>query len=666
MRDPSIPLFLTAALALNPISAADELPGARSQRISLPRPQAFLASRADAARWPAATLLSLAPVDNAALARIAAARAEPGLPREIGIVRPLPGGIIDPATHGTWSIDPDGSAVWRLQLSSPGARAMRIHFGAFDLPDNSQLLVTSPTPGARVHDYKGAGPLNKGEFWSHTIYADTVLIEYRAKLGVTLAPILDITGVVHDFAGIQDNPQNERGFGGDVLPCQVDVSCTSVSDAARDAVGQMTYVEGVTHFVCSGSLLNDADETSETPWFLTAHHCIGSSQVASTLEVTWFFQTPGCDGVPPNPAFLPSSLGSDLIATSSATDFTFLELSEQPPDGVGYAGWSASAASGALFGVHHPAGSWKRYTRFSIVSSPSTCSSLPTTNFLYLNQLEGIIEGGSSGSPAFNASNQVVGQLYGTCGTTTNCAAPPKAVYGRFAVSYANHNLGQYLFTQVVSDDIYENNDSFGAAATINEGDYTLQLRDADDYYEITLAQPSRLSIDAQYTRSEMDLDLYLYESDTTLVDSSILVSGTESIVRALPAGTYVIRANRYSGNGGAYDLQINIDPGLESDLDNDGEVAVGDIALTLLGWGLACDTGPSEACPDLNADGFIDMTDLNTVLRDYGLMRAEFKASKWKKAMKTLYNAEIRPLFTSRTSREKKLDLKNLGNASP
>jgi len=73
------------------------------------------------------------------------------------------------------------------------------------------------------------------------------------------------------------------------------------------------------------------------------------------------------------------------------------------------------------------------------VATSGTCRTLARGNFIYSRDTLGATEGGSSGSPVLNGSGQIVGQLYGACGTNLNnvCDAANNAtVDGAFAVSY--------------------------------------------------------------------------------------------------------------------------------------------------------------------------------------------------------------------------------------
>jgi hypothetical protein len=60
------------------------------------------------------------------------------------------------------------------------------------------------------------------------------------------------------------------------------------------------------------------------------------------------------------------------------------------------------------------------YNEQSVSTSAPTCSGWPRGERIYSRDTLGGTDGGSSGSPVVNASNQVVGQLSGGCGTNVN------------------------------------------------------------------------------------------------------------------------------------------------------------------------------------------------------------------------------------------------------
>src|SRR5262249_62256131 len=115
------------------------------------------------------------------------------------------------------------------------------------------------------------------------------------------------------------------------------------ADAARNAVALMQWIAGPFIYTCTGGLLNDTVASSQIPYFLTANHCISTSTNASNLETYFQFTLPcGSTSCPPQtqPGGI-QRLGSTIVTTGSAGDFTLLQLSQTPPAGSVFLGWTS-------------------------------------------------------------------------------------------------------------------------------------------------------------------------------------------------------------------------------------------------------------------------------------------------------------------------------------
>jgi hypothetical protein len=107
-----------------------------------------------------------------------------------------------------------------------------------------------------------------------------------------------------------------------------------------------------------------------------------------------------------------------------------------------------------------------------------------------------------------------------------------------------------------VTDDAYENNDTFGTAA--NLGTLTavktasnLVMNDAADWYKFTMNATGASSdyVKLAFTHAQGDLDLELYNSAGRLLARSQGVTNTETLsLQSRAAGTYYVRAYGYRG----------------------------------------------------------------------------------------------------------------------
>ncbi len=348
----------------------------------------------------------------------------------------------------------DGRLVWTAAFASEGADALRLHVRTALLPPESRVYVYSAAGDVRGPYTFDSETAPEG-FWTNTIYAPEMFLEVQlqgsnagelanTRLLVDAVAHLEYPAAATADAGPEGalNPKSQT--------CFVDAACVSASefpnlDDASHAVGQLTFQDGSGFFVCTGGLLN-SDPQTFTPYLLTANHCFSTQASATSLEVVWNYKTATCGGIPPNPATLPQSLGSTLLATGTVSDFTLVRLSQNPPDGAFFLGWTTQdiATGGAgtiLRRLSNSSGGPMVYTRerVSATPDPAACSDSPQGDFIYEKDEVGGTGGGSSGSLAYTSDLRVVGQELGGCGLNVNddCdVIQNSTVDGAFRVSF--------------------------------------------------------------------------------------------------------------------------------------------------------------------------------------------------------------------------------------
>jgi hypothetical protein len=524
--------------------------------------------------WQAVPSVGFGRLNTAKLAAEDAIRDfAPGVPMRVGVNSRVPGGVISAMNHGNWEELPDGRSRWRLRLEVPHGEALRVHFSRFDLPEGGRLVVVGE-PWGPSGSYTGRGLHQLGDFWSTATAGPDMYLEYTGPARQAAAPLIETDEVsqLYRNSGLLEpaaqDQMSEADGSGPSLPCHVDVNCRGADLNARDSVARIVYtVPNVGTFLCSGALLSDADDNTYAGYFLTANHCIDDQPTAHTVIAHWFYQTSSCGGAVPSLSTLPRSEGADLLATghrNTSSDFTLLRFYDDPHDGQGFAAWTndvVSLGGIAVRGIHHPGGSWKRYARgVTTGESPICCTPLCTSRFIYNDWSagDGVTEGGSSGSPLFNAAWEVLGQLYGVCFfSEPDCDNPESYnnVYGRFTSAYPN--ISSYL-NAVTPDDEYEDNDVLADAAALDSGTFLLRLVDFDDYFAVEVTEDTDLAAVATFDHDIVNVDLHLYDGAGLLLDSSTGTSDSEEVSQVVPAGTYVIRAIRDGGRGGDYTLAID------------------------------------------------------------------------------------------------------------
>jgi PKD repeat protein len=178
-------------------------------------------------------------------------------------------------------------------------------------------------------------------------------------------------------------------------------------------------------YYCSGGLVADTVSSSQIPYFLTANHCVSTDSTANTIEFYWQYWTSSCHGACYDPVgAVPRTVGADVLSTNESGDYTLMELLQTPPSGSYFMGWTSSPVAftnGAeLFRISHPQGAPQAYSKHQVDTSAPTCSGWPRGSWIYSRDQIGATEGGSSGSPVYNLSGQIVGQLTGSCGYNIN------------------------------------------------------------------------------------------------------------------------------------------------------------------------------------------------------------------------------------------------------
>lgn len=359
-------------------------------------------------------------------------------PLKIGLVKPIAGVEIAGLAASAVAREPrrgalglatrtqDGDFVWAASVQAERAGAIRLHLEDVNIPDGAELYVYT-REGEAYGPYTGQGPDGSGEFWVTTVFGPEAILQVRINgrdtesLGEVSFKVTEIGVITEKYAGGVLAPT--AGFCGNA-GCIVDATCYSAANSIEDAYAKMEWPSGPYLYTCTGGLLNDSNPSSSN-FFLTANHCFSSSKTAKNVTFYWRFRTTSCNGsCPSNTGWPYKTTGASVAASNRKGDFTLVQLSAGPPADSVYLAWTNAAVANTngvlLHRVSNPKFGPQVYNEQKVDTSAGVCRGWPRGERIYSRDTLGGTDGGSSGSPVVNASDQVVGQLSGACGTNVN------------------------------------------------------------------------------------------------------------------------------------------------------------------------------------------------------------------------------------------------------
>lgn len=307
--------------------------------------------------------------------------------------------------------------VYRTKVISPSAQALHVIFSHFILAEDELLYIYSPNDTNRIlgafskHNNK-----SDSSFISNYIVGNELIIEVnrRPKMHHEEKGILQIKKFIHVY--------KDRLDFGDALNCHVNVICApwynTWCNQIRSVVKFVRYQNASGSFPnswrsCSGAVVNNLSYNFD-PLILTAHHCTTNGDEYPYWFVFFNYQSTTCN---------PSTNGNDLMFLSGmdivtqnyddygCPDIALLRLRQFIPEqyNVFFSGWNRRAWSSLPgddrgIGIHHPAGDVKKISEgYRVNPLLSSC--------VKVNWTTGYAEGGSSGSPLFVTSKEIIGVL---------------------------------------------------------------------------------------------------------------------------------------------------------------------------------------------------------------------------------------------------------------
>jgi hypothetical protein len=428
---------------------------------------------------------------------------------------------------GSWYDLAGGARLWAGEIVSTDALGVRLHFKSLQLPAGAELAIYAPDAGPakgiaksgyslfdpeRNVEFHGASEVESDEFWTGSFFGDRVRIEYLVPAGAAADALpFTVDSLQHYYMDpVAKLARSLVGEKDDAGSCENDVTCYPEWADVAKAVAGIDFIDSGGSFFCSGQLLTDNAEDF-TPYFLTANHCISKQKSAASAEFFWFYQTPTCNGTPPDPFTVPRSEGATLVSTSPVSDYSLMMVNGALPDNLFWVGWTGEPVPDGTdaVAVHHPAADFKRIS-FGFKDDVAACFQFRGTRGLKLvrtSWTDGVTEGGSSGSGIFRADTQ---QLYGQLFFgPSSCDADPADLfdcYGSFATTYTK--IKKFLVSG--SDDNLEQNDSCDQARTLKAGKLKsriVKINDSD-WYKILVPAHKTATVTVTFNNGNGDIDL--------------------------------------------------------------------------------------------------------------------------------------------------------------
>jgi lysyl endopeptidase len=438
MSRPSYALLLSVLMAFS----ANAAPMQTGGEPAWPNPKAAADLGLRDVAYPKASVAKtvFAPIDAA---RIDAMRIDNSVASAkllmIGVERDVAAEAASRQTSLDWRMQPDGRRVAQMQVTSPGAVAMRAALDVAELPAGTELRFTGDLAPRESVAVVGADEIAKLRevqplYWTPVTEGQTQTIEIALPAGTDPQwARLSLKAASHLFVSPSGTLAGAKI--GESDDCEFDAKCltnpSAAYNSAKNAVARMAFQTGEGTGLCTGTLLNDTDPNTQVPNFYSAAHCFTSQSVASTLTTFWFYEATSCGSGVLDSGQRQISGGATVLFANTSSDVLLVRLNNAPPTGAYYLGWNSAALSAGteIAVLHHPAGDVKKVSIGGIKGFGT--SNLASGNFIKVGYTDGTTEGGSSGCGLLtlnaNGDFQLRGGLLGGtagCANTGSLATP--------------------------------------------------------------------------------------------------------------------------------------------------------------------------------------------------------------------------------------------------
>jgi lysyl endopeptidase len=368
---------------------------------------------------------------------------------------------INPEYSGEWTNTIMGR-IWRIGIISRGAYSVYVTLKPFRLEKGVKLFIYSPGyshfSGAIYDD-------NKSVLSIAPVPGDKIIIELNLPAGTSQYGEMEITKVYHDYLNILGQKENSNQKSLLVKDCFSNINYNQGMYWQAEKRAVCKIIAGSE--MCTGTLIGNTNHDN-TPYFITASHCVKDQQAAAEALFVFNLERPSNSSSEINEGQALS--GASLVATTDhKIDFSLLLLNDVPPVSYRpyYAGWSnAEVPSGEGICIHHPLGSIKQIAiEYHPLITGDFGENFDTLSAWKVSHWEiGTTDVGSSGSPLFNSEHKIIGTLMGGQATCNN---PSNDYFTKFSLSWTKYSnkenrLSDWLDPKITNATTIDGYDPYG------------------------------------------------------------------------------------------------------------------------------------------------------------------------------------------------------------
>lgn len=333
---------------------------------------------------------------------------------------------------GIWTIDNNGSKIWRMGITSKGAASMSIVLNNVTMPQGAKIFVYNPKQTQILGAFGVENSNEQGILPIRPLTGDSLVIEYQEPSTCSFSGSFSITRVAHNRKTNAFNSSNT---------CSPHANHTTHLPLQKQAVCLLYVISSSTAYYGSGCLINNEEGK---PYVYTAAHTFKSTEDAA-YSIFYFNYA-----VPEQNSNIQGSQecsvsGSTMRAYATGLDLALVELNQMPPkDYRPYlAGWSRSKTPQApLICIQHPNGDCKK---MSLDNNHPVAANyggyfpdqVPNGWWYISRWEEGVTESGSSGSPLFDSNGLIIGAL---SGGSSFCTSPISDYFARLDTAWAHYS----------------------------------------------------------------------------------------------------------------------------------------------------------------------------------------------------------------------------------